>query len=276
MGADGRKIRKLVAPSGLCSIPGNGKERSERIGSRKRSHGGHFFCPCLHASPDCRHSAPLAVARIVAPCIGDADAQTVAMSIGRTPWRIVGLLCITATSSYICRVNVSASGVLLMSEFGLSQVAMGRVFTTFLPGYALSQVPAGALADRRGARLRNGTFCRSRTFKYVSTVGNTNERTGACYAGTSLAELLEGGMVAGHQRQRARPPQMARSGPGPQGSRERRLDCYRSSLRDARNDRESKTEVARILSQADGALRKRRSVVHESSRFALRHFTSPV
>ena len=62
------------------------------------------------------------------------------------------MLCATATASYICRVNVSTAGVLLMKDFGLSQVAMGRVFSAFLLGYALFQIPAGALADRWGAR----------------------------------------------------------------------------------------------------------------------------
>lgn len=70
----------------------------------------------------------------------------------RTPWPVVALLCATATASYICRVNVSTAGALLMSEFGLSQVEMGRVFSAFLLGYALFQVPAGACADRWGAR----------------------------------------------------------------------------------------------------------------------------
>lgn len=67
-------------------------------------------------------------------------------------WSLVALLCATATAGYLCRVNVSTAGALLMEEFGLSQVAMGRVFSAFLLGYALSMVPAGALADRWGAR----------------------------------------------------------------------------------------------------------------------------
>ncbi|MHB1192204.1 MAG: MFS transporter [Longimicrobiales bacterium] len=73
-------------------------------------------------------------------------------SPGPTPWRIVTLLCATATASYMCRVNVSTAGVLLMEEFDLTQVAMGGVFSAFLLGYALFQVPAGMLADRWGAR----------------------------------------------------------------------------------------------------------------------------
>jgi MFS transporter, ACS family, glucarate transporter len=62
------------------------------------------------------------------------------------------MLCATATAGYICRVNVSTAGALLMQEFHLSQVEMGRVFSAFLLGYALFQVAGGAMADRWGAR----------------------------------------------------------------------------------------------------------------------------
>lgn len=74
------------------------------------------------------------------------------MKAARWSWWLVGLLFLTATASYLCRVNVSVAGVLMMKEFGLSQVVMGRVFSAFLLGYALFQVPAGMLADRYGAR----------------------------------------------------------------------------------------------------------------------------
>ena len=39
----------------------------------------------------------------------------------------------------------------MMRELGLSQEAMGRVFSAFLLGYALCQIPGGMLADRFGA-----------------------------------------------------------------------------------------------------------------------------
>lgn len=68
------------------------------------------------------------------------------------PWPIVALLCATTTAGYMCRVNVSTAGALFMDEFGLSQVAMGRIFSSFLLGYALFQIPAGLLTDRWGAR----------------------------------------------------------------------------------------------------------------------------
>jgi MFS transporter, ACS family, glucarate transporter len=73
-------------------------------------------------------------------------------SVQRKPWPVVAMLCATATAGYICRVNVSTAGPLLMKEFGLSQIAMGRIFSAFLLGYALFQIPSGAIADRLGAR----------------------------------------------------------------------------------------------------------------------------
>ncbi len=68
------------------------------------------------------------------------------------PWSLVALLAVTATASYLSRVNVSVAGALMMRELALDQVQMGRVFSAFLLGYALCQVPAGMLADRFGAR----------------------------------------------------------------------------------------------------------------------------
>ena len=68
------------------------------------------------------------------------------------PWSLVGLLAATATASYLARVNVSVAGALMRDELALDPVAMGRVFSAFLLGYALCQVPAGMLADRFGAR----------------------------------------------------------------------------------------------------------------------------
>jgi ACS family glucarate transporter-like MFS transporter len=68
------------------------------------------------------------------------------------PWTVVAMLCATATAGYICRVNVSTAAPLLMKEFGLSQIEMGRIFSAFLLGYALFQIPSGVIADRYGAR----------------------------------------------------------------------------------------------------------------------------
>jgi ACS family glucarate transporter-like MFS transporter len=67
-------------------------------------------------------------------------------------WPTVGLLFLTATAGYLCRVNISTAGALLMAEFRLSQAQMGTLFSGFLLGYALCQIPAGVLADRFGPK----------------------------------------------------------------------------------------------------------------------------
>ena len=51
---------------------------------------------------------------------------------GTRGWWLVALLSATATASYLCRVNLSVVGVLVMREFGLTQVQMGPVFSAFL------------------------------------------------------------------------------------------------------------------------------------------------
>ena len=68
------------------------------------------------------------------------------------PWRLVALLSVTASASYLCRVNISVTGALMMRDLGFSQIEMGRLFSAFVLGYAIFQVPAGAAADRWGAR----------------------------------------------------------------------------------------------------------------------------
>ena len=67
-------------------------------------------------------------------------------------WGWVSLLCATASAAYLCRVNVSVAGALLMGELHLSQADMGQVFSAFLLGYTLFMVPGGLLADRWGSR----------------------------------------------------------------------------------------------------------------------------
>jgi ACS family glucarate transporter-like MFS transporter len=70
----------------------------------------------------------------------------------RPTWVWVALLFVTATAGYLCRTNLSIAAALMMPEFGISQAQMGTVFSAFLLGYAIFQMPGGILADRVGAR----------------------------------------------------------------------------------------------------------------------------
>ncbi|HWC51191.1 MAG TPA: MFS transporter [Nitrospira sp.] len=68
-------------------------------------------------------------------------------------WLILALLFGTSVVTYIDRVNISVTARQMMPAFGLTQQEMGWVFSAFVAGYALFQIPGGWLADRWGARL---------------------------------------------------------------------------------------------------------------------------
>jgi ACS family glucarate transporter-like MFS transporter len=70
----------------------------------------------------------------------------------RVRWQIVGLLFLISVVTYIDRVNISIAGKELMPMFGLSGVQMGAVFSSFVLGYAIFQIPGGWLGDRWGSR----------------------------------------------------------------------------------------------------------------------------
>jgi ACS family glucarate transporter-like MFS transporter len=70
----------------------------------------------------------------------------------RTRWLIVGLIFCTYVLMISDRVNISIAAKYIMPEYGLSDVQMGWVFSAFVLGYAILQVPGGWLGDRFGPR----------------------------------------------------------------------------------------------------------------------------
>jgi MFS transporter, ACS family, glucarate transporter len=55
--------------------------------------------------------------------------------------------------SYVERVNISIAAELMMPALSMSKIEMGQIFTSFLVGYAIFQVPLGMLGDTIGPRL---------------------------------------------------------------------------------------------------------------------------
>jgi ACS family glucarate transporter-like MFS transporter len=72
---------------------------------------------------------------------------------GRLRWLLIGLMFMISAVAYLDRVNVSIAGQAIQRDHGLTDVQLGWVFSAFLVGYALFQVPGGWLADRYGPRL---------------------------------------------------------------------------------------------------------------------------
>src|SRR5262249_37075093 len=60
--------------------------------------------------------------------------------------RLVLLLMTVASAAYVGRVAVTVVAPAIIKEFGLTSTEMGTVFSAFLAGYTLFQVPSGVLA----------------------------------------------------------------------------------------------------------------------------------
>ena len=68
------------------------------------------------------------------------------------PRLIVTFLAALSLVCYVLRMNISVASKFLLVEFGLTQIQIGQVFSSFMLGYALFQLPAGILGDRWGPR----------------------------------------------------------------------------------------------------------------------------
>ena len=71
----------------------------------------------------------------------------------RSRWIILALLFAISVVTYLDRVNISVAARQMMPALGLTDIQMGQVFSAFVIGYALCQIPGGWLGDRWGARL---------------------------------------------------------------------------------------------------------------------------
>jgi len=72
---------------------------------------------------------------------------------GRLRWLLIFWMFLMSAVAYLDRVNIAIAGQAIQKDFGLTNVQLGWVFSAFVIGYALFQVPGGRLADRYGARL---------------------------------------------------------------------------------------------------------------------------
>jgi ACS family glucarate transporter-like MFS transporter len=70
----------------------------------------------------------------------------------RVRWFLIFWLFVLSAVAFLDRVNISIAGPSIASEFGLSNIPLGWVFSSFLVGYAVFQTIGGWLADRWGPR----------------------------------------------------------------------------------------------------------------------------
>ena len=63
------------------------------------------------------------------------------------------LLIVFSAIAYLDRVNMSVAGKSIAQEFGLSTIALGYLFSSFLWAYVLMMLPGGRLIDRWGPHV---------------------------------------------------------------------------------------------------------------------------
>ena len=66
--------------------------------------------------------------------------------------KALALMFLLTLVTYLDRVAISATAGEMSSELGLTKTQMGDVFSAFVLGYVLFEIPGGWLADRFGAR----------------------------------------------------------------------------------------------------------------------------
>src|SRR5215471_1779489 len=65
---------------------------------------------------------------------------------------LVFLLFILSSVAYLDRTNISIAGIQIGHEYSIDNTHLGWIFSAFLIGYAVFQIPAGLLAHRFGSR----------------------------------------------------------------------------------------------------------------------------
>jgi MFS transporter, ACS family, glucarate transporter len=73
-------------------------------------------------------------------------------STSHVRWFLIFWLFVLSAVAFLDRVNISIAGTSIASEYHLTNVQLGWVFSSFLAGYALFQTLGGMLADRFGPR----------------------------------------------------------------------------------------------------------------------------
>lgn len=67
-------------------------------------------------------------------------------------WAVMGIVMAIMAVTALNRLNLSIAGKYIEEEFSFNTIEMGLVFSAFLWGYGLFQIPWGYICDRLGPR----------------------------------------------------------------------------------------------------------------------------
>jgi MFS transporter, ACS family, glucarate transporter len=75
-----------------------------------------------------------------------------AISATSVRWRMIAIVMFIMAVTALCRLNLSIAAKYIQDEFSYSTLTVGWLFSAFLLGYAVFQVPWGYFGDRFGPR----------------------------------------------------------------------------------------------------------------------------
>ncbi|MDJ0394649.1 MFS transporter [Rhodococcus sp. G-MC3] len=77
---------------------------------------------------------------------------TSVLSIGKVRYTILAMIFAVTVINYADRATISIAGDAIQTEFGISSVTLGYIFSAFGWSYLIGQIPGGWLLDRYGSK----------------------------------------------------------------------------------------------------------------------------
>jgi len=84
--------------------------------------------------------------------LGESAGTAQALRPTLVRWRVMGIIMAIMAVTALNRLNLSIAGKAIEEQFSFNAVIMGTVFSAFLWGYGLFQIPWGYVCDRAGPR----------------------------------------------------------------------------------------------------------------------------
>src|SRR5579864_3987741 len=101
--------------------------------------------------PEVRKSSFTMKSRLHEPT-AESEGLDQAVASTRVRWVVMSIVMAIMAVTALNRLNLSIAGKYIEEEFSFSTISMGRVFSAFLWGYGLFQIPWGYVCDRIGPR----------------------------------------------------------------------------------------------------------------------------
>jgi ACS family glucarate transporter-like MFS transporter len=114
-------------------------------------------------------------------------------------WIVLAVIVLASFIAYVLRTNFNIVSATMMTDLGMDEYQLGRVFAAFAAGYAIFQFPGGIFGDKVGPRKAMTVIAIGWTLLTVVTAiipGNDVWAVGTIVAGLIITRFLVGAFHA--------------------------------------------------------------------------------